>query len=163
MRTMTMGPYWIPAPPHETFHLKQQTFNYRRGEPSIILVSITQKMTFAQGAALHEALLNGPHQLSSDEFKSMAHIFGEQADHDVFALKTSEVIDWNGKLVIMNHGEFPEFNLKTLSLFIDTNNDGQFVEEVIYQAPIHEYDSRKNEAMISLQSIEWTKPNKFLS
>ena len=163
MRKLTLGPYWVPAPPHETFHLKQQTFNYRRGESSLILVSQTQKLAIGQAEAVRDVLMNGTHTLDSDEFKSLAPIFGEQADHDVFALRTSEVIDWNGKLVIMNKGEFPDFGLKTFSLFIDVKNDGQFIEEAIYQAPTHEYETNKNDAMISLRSVEWMTPNRFLA
>jgi hypothetical protein len=161
LKSITLGPNWIPAPPHNTFGLLQQTFGYRRGAPSIIFVSHTQPLPPEHGEALRDTLISGTHEISETEWKQLSPIFGEQANHDEFKLKVSEVLDWNGKLCILNEGTFPDFGLRTYSLFVDANNDGQYLEEIIYQAPVSQFETHLTEALISLQSIDWTSHNRF--
>jgi len=162
IKSVTLGPYWIPAPPHNTFSIMQQAFNYRRGEPTIMLVSRTQPLAANDAEAFRDVRANGTHDITDREWKELVPVLGEQADHDLFTLKVSEVMDWNGKLVIHNEGEYVDFQLRTFSLFVDADDSGQFVEEIIYQAPRGSYEAYLNEAMLGLQSIEWHSLHSFL-
>jgi hypothetical protein len=161
MKTITLGPYWIPAPAHNTFSIRQQAFNYRRGEPQILLVSRTQPLSDEDAENFRDVMISGTHTITENEWKQLGAVVGEQADHGVFVLKNSEVLDWNGKLCILNEGEWADFNLKTYNLFFDGDGNGRFVEEVIYQAPIMQFNEYLQEAMLAMQSIDWHKLDRF--
>ena len=90
-----------------------------------------------------------------EEWQSWRPVVDDQVDAEQFALKTADVVDWNGKLVILTEGKWNMLGIRSHNLFIDADGDGRYIEEVVYQAPISQYREHLNEAMLAMQSIEW--------
>lgn len=152
---MTLSPYWIPAELQENHWIRQQVFNYRRGEPAIHLLSRMQALSPEAAECFRDVMIGGPHSISLENWQQLKPVVSDQTDPEAFALKTADVVDWNGKLVIVTDGIWTEFAERAHSLFVDAEGDGKYVEEVVYQAPISQYKEALNEAMLGLRSIEW--------
>lgn len=152
---MTMSPYWVPSEPQENHWSRQQSFHYRRGDNAIYLLTRTRPLEAEETERFREVMIGGPHEILVDEWRNMRPVVGEQVDSHTFALKSADVRDWNGKLVIVTEGTFTDFGLKAHSIFVDADDDGRFIEEIVYQAPTSLYKDTLNEAMLALQSIEW--------
>lgn len=101
-------------------------------------------------------LLDKPdHALSPPEADRIRSLFGNKSNPKDFRIDAAWTRTTNNQRVLMLEGEFLSNSRKSLTMYVDKNNDGQYTQEVSYLAPSGKFKAVKPAIDKCMDSIIW--------
>jgi len=95
------------------------------------------------------------HRLSLNEMRALAVVVGEKADPDQFSVADARTASLNGRNVLLVEGHYRPVDERSLSIYIDADWSGRFVQEIVLKAPAEQYDRHADVIKATLRAIEW--------
>lgn len=96
--------------------------------------------------------------LSSEELESLSGVVRNAYQSESFAVQDARVKSLNGRNVLVVEGQYTDSQACLLNIFIDVDGSGEQIQEIIFSGPPDQYNQRREEALASLESIEWETP-----
>lgn len=100
-------------------------------------------------------LRNDPHQLNRREIQSLGIMISYAFDKELFNLIDISTETLNGRRVLMIEGEFIQDGITRLHIFVDADNTGRAIQELIFQAPTSDYQNSVKVGEQAFDSILW--------
>lgn len=137
------GPFVKEYAPTENEEVKL-TFYYRG-----------KRVDKQSGQDFLRVLKQPPHQVSAQDKELLSLVIREASMEDWFETYSMYTEKLNGKTVLFLDGLWLKSNLRSLSLFIDTDNTGTAVQELHFSAPQDQFGDYIEEAMAAFETIKW--------
>ena len=109
-----------------------------------------------QYAATFKNLLAEPdHHLTQAETERLEELLGDAADPERFSVLDARTEILNGRRALIVEGRWINSQTDMIRVYLDIRGDGRFAQEVIFSAPIKEYESHIQAVRACLRSIIW--------
>ncbi len=100
-------------------------------------------------------LRSDPHPLNTREIQSLGIMISYAFDKELFNLIDISTENLNGRRVLMIEGEFMQDGITRLHIFVDADNTGRAIQELIFQAPTSDYSNSVKVGERAFDSIIW--------